>query len=63
MLVMLWWIGIAIVYAKLCILQRQDINALIRLMGFLALNGDLSKRQWFIKTPKAHSMFIRNCDR
>ena len=44
---------------ELCILQRQDINALIRLMGIVALSGDLSKCQHLVKTPKAHSIFIR----
>ena len=47
---------------KLCILQRQDINVLIRLMGILALNGDLSKCEQLLKTPNAHSMFIHNFD-
>ena len=36
MFVTLWWLGIAIVNAS--ILHRQDINALILLIGILALN-------------------------
>ena len=38
---------------ELCILHRQDIDVLILLIRILALNGDLSKCHWFIKTPKA----------
>ena len=44
MFVMLQWLGIAIVNAKNCVFfNRQDINALILLIGIWQLNGDLSK--------------------
>ena len=47
---------------KLCILHKQEINALILFILIWALERNLSNLHLFVKTPNAHSIFIRTCE-